>query len=49
MNPVQHERLQNLIAQSPLLTPTERAEWASLLVVMNDKQIAELEHFVKSR
>ncbi len=43
MNIAQLEKLKALIASSPILNVTERAEWLALLELMNDKQLGELE------
>lgn len=43
MQPDHIEKLKSLIERSQLLTDAERGDWLSLLMVMNDKQMAELE------
>jgi hypothetical protein len=48
MNIAQNEKLQGLIATSPILSSQERAEWLALLELMDDKQMGELEKILWS-
>lgn len=43
MQPSQVDKIKNLIKNSNLLNDQERVEWGNLLLLMNDKQILELE------
>jgi len=43
MQPQHLERLKRMINSSSLLTAQEKQEWLNLLIVMNDKQVSELE------
>jgi hypothetical protein len=43
MQPQQLERLKRMINASSMLTGKEKEEWLDLLIVMNDKQVSELE------
>lgn len=43
MHPQQQERLKRMINSSQMLTSKEKEEWLDLLIVMNDKQVSELE------
>ena len=43
MDPQKIQKIENLIIQSKILSPGERAEWLALLDLMNDKQLGELE------
>ncbi|MBI5530272.1 MAG: hypothetical protein HY918_02105 [Candidatus Doudnabacteria bacterium] len=42
------ENLKSLISSSPILLPQERTEWLTLLGLMNDKQLNELEKILQS-
>jgi hypothetical protein len=46
MQPAQADHIRKLIEQSPVLTPQERTEWLDVLVLMNDKQAAELQEIL---
>ena len=48
MNPQQLEKLKGLIHTSGILNEGERAEWLTLLELMNDKQLNELEKILTS-
>lgn len=48
MQTAQIERLKQLINSSPVLTSSEKAEWLDMLVIMNDKQAAELGEILKN-
>lgn len=43
MQPQQAERLKKMISTSTILSQQEKQEWMDLLIVMNDKQVSELE------
>ncbi len=43
MQPQQAERLKRMISTSTILSQQEKQEWMDLLIVMNDKQVSELE------
>ncbi len=48
MNQQQTEKIKGLIKTSRILIESERAEWLSLLELMNDKQLGELEKILNS-
>ncbi len=45
----QAEHLRQLIETSSILTPVEKADWLDMLILMNDKQAAELEQILKAQ
>ena len=46
MDPQRIKKIEDLIIQSKILNPQERAEWLALLDLMNDKQLTELERIL---
>jgi hypothetical protein len=46
MQPGQSEHLRQLIENSSILSPGEKADWLDMLILMNDKQAAELEEIL---
>ena len=48
MQPQEINKIQHLVELSPILNPGERLEWISLLGLMNDKQLLELEKILES-
>lgn len=44
----QQERLKRMINNSSMLTAKEKEEWLDMLIVMNDKQVSELEAILSS-
>ncbi len=48
MTQKQQENLKNLVLSSSILSPPERTEWLTLLGLMNDKQLLELERILTS-
>jgi hypothetical protein len=48
MQPEKSEQIKGLIKASRILNESERAEWLSLLELMNDKQLGELEKILNS-
>ncbi len=46
-DPAKLAQIKQLVQTSNILTPQEKSDWLSLTVLMNDKQLAELEEILK--